>query len=410
MNRIDERLMLFQELMSCINNLYIWKYDAQMNLLSSNCPDESTLHMVFSLENLSGHILEYASENQMPFVFSNSIDMSWIILFEKENQELLYVYLLGPAFTDASAIARKEQALSKISLTALVKHNFLNLIETLPVIGISQYLQYATMMHYCITREKISFSDFFYYEASKKNTDNNRLSNIHADDISDRHSSYLFEQRFLKMVEEGNLSYITEGSKSSYTGTVGKMSIMDSLRQTKNMIIASIVLCTRAAIKGGLAPEIAYMLSDKYILDIEACQSTAEVVPINQMMQRDFIQRVYKIRTESSVSAFAKMCCDYIDLHIEDDISLSDLAKRTGYTEHYLGKRFKKEMNISLKQYINKERIEYAKLLLSNTTQSITDISEHLHFCSASYFTKLFHDITALTPAEYREKAKYIPE
>lgn len=69
MERIHERLSLFKELISCTYNLYLWEYDSEMNLLSSNCPDETTLHMVFSLENLAEYVKDYAKDHQMPLVF-----------------------------------------------------------------------------------------------------------------------------------------------------------------------------------------------------------------------------------------------------------------------------------------------------------------------------------------------------
>lgn len=395
--------MLFQEMLSCVSDLYIWKYDNHMNLLSSNCPEEDVLHMILSVENFPRYILEHAAKNHMPLIFSNSLDMNWAAFYEMEKDELIYIYLLGPVFTEVSAVPKKESALRRLSLSPQLKHRFMNLIETFPLMGLSQYLQFAIMMHYCVTKEKITTSDFQYLEPPVQNTDYSKVSKISDNDIIDRRSNHLFEQRLMRMVEEGNIEYLAEQSRVSYTGMVGRMSNQDSLRQMKNMVNTSVVLCTRAAIRGGLAPEIAYILSDHYIQDIEACQNVTEVVQVNQAMKRDFIQRVHNHKMENSISSFAKMCCDYIDLHIEDEFSISDLAEYTGYTEHYIGRKFKAEMKISLKQYITQKKLAYAKLLLSDTTMSISDISEQLHFCSTSYFTKLFHDFTSMTPAEFRE-------
>jgi AraC-like DNA-binding protein len=119
----------------------------------------------------------------------------------------------------------------------------------------------------------------------------------------------------------------------------------------------------------------------------------------------DFITRVHKCKLENS-SSFAKACCDYINLYIETDLSLKQLSEHTNYSEEYLAKKFKKEMNISLNDYIRNAKIEHSKLLLSSTTESISVISERLHFCSASYYTKSFRTLTGITPQEYRKKNK----
>lgn len=397
MNQVDERLMLFQELLSSVSNLYVWKYDRHMNLLSSNCPEEDLLHTILLLENHSSYILEHAADSHMPLIFSNSLDMNWTAFYEIEQDKLLHIYLLGPVFTEADAIPQKEIVLRKLLLSPQSMHRFMDLIERLPIMGISQYVQFAVMMHCCITHEKIALSDFQYHDTQSQKSAKTGIENR----ITDKRSNYLFEQRLMKMVEEGNIEYLSDKTLS-YPGHTGRMSNNDSLRQMKNMINISVALFMRAAIRGGLPIETAYILSDHYIQDIEGCKNTSEIIQISQTMQRDFIQRVHNHKIESSISSFAKMCCDYIDLHIEDDFSIQDLAKYVGYTEHYVGKKFKAEMNVSLKQYINKKRIEYAKLLLRNTTLSISDISERLYFCSTSYFTKLFHEFNSVTPAEFR--------
>ena len=46
---IEQNLALFQELLCCGNSIYTWRYDADGNLLSSNCPEESLFGKAFSL-------------------------------------------------------------------------------------------------------------------------------------------------------------------------------------------------------------------------------------------------------------------------------------------------------------------------------------------------------------------------
>ncbi len=56
----------------------------------------------------------------------------------------------------------------------------------------------------------------------------------------------------------------------------------------------------------------------------------------------------------------------------------------------YLSILFKKEVGISLSEYIQRERIEEAKKLLTFTTYSLSDICASLNFTDQSYFTKIF--------------------
>ena len=61
-------------------------------------------------------------------------------------------------------------------------------------------------------------------------------------------------------------------------------------------------------------------------------------------------------------------------------------------------------MHTSLTNYIKYVRIERAKLLLPATGLSLQEIADRLHFCSRSYFGKVFHEVVGCSPLEYRQK------
>ena len=59
---------------------------------------------------------------------------------------------------------------------------------------------------------------------------------------------------------------------------------------------------------------------------------------------------------------------------------------------------------MSIVNYTKFVKTEQARQMLEFTTLSIQQIIEKLGFCSRSYFTKVFHTITGVTPGEYRDK------
>nr|WP_237446585.1 helix-turn-helix transcriptional regulator [Shimazuella alba] len=68
----------------------------------------------------------------------------------------------------------------------------------------------------------------------------------------------------------------------------------------------------------------------------------------------------------------------------------------------YLCQLFKNEVGISLREYIQQQKIEEAKRLLISTSYSLTDICTYLHFTDQSYFTKVFKKFVGITPKQYR--------
>ena len=60
-------------------------------------------------------------------------------------------------------------------------------------------------------------------------------------------------------------------------------------------------------------------------------------------------------------------------------------------------------MQPSYRNYLNKIRIEQSKLLLKNTDSSIVEIAMEVGFEDQSYFSKVFKNLTKMTPKQYRQ-------
>lgn len=192
-------------------------------------------------------------------------------------------------------------------------------------------------------------------------------------------------------------------NRMSVTGHLRKLSNGDPLRQMKNAVLVCITLFSRAAIEGGLSPEVSYSLTDRYFQSVEACTTISDLAEIAHTMQADFIQRVHRCRT-SHLSQPVQACCEYISIHLEDKLALEQLAQQVGYTEYYLSKKFKREVGLTPSEYIRNARLERAALLLRSTQKDVQEISERLQFCSQSYFADQFRRLFGLTPTEYRQQ------
>lgn len=97
----------------------------------------------------------------------------------------------------------------------------------------------------------------------------------------------------------------------------------------------------------------------------------------------------------------------YIIKHIEDDISLPELAERFYYNPSYLSRLFKQKLNKSYSQFHTEIRIEYAKQCLSQPQILVQDVCTMCGYKSYKHFIKTFKEITKLTPTEYRKRLGY---
>lgn len=94
----------------------------------------------------------------------------------------------------------------------------------------------------------------------------------------------------------------------------------------------------------------------------------------------------------------------YIDAHIEENITVQDLARIAYMHPNYFIRFFKQQVGIPPIHYITGKKVDKAKELLSCTPNTITMIAEYLGFRDLYYFSRLFKKHTGLTPTEFRKQ------
>lgn len=97
---------------------------------------------------------------------------------------------------------------------------------------------------------------------------------------------------------------------------------------------------------------------------------------------------------------------DYIDAHLGDDLTLTQLAQVGGFNASYLSRLFKQQMGIGPSEYILRKRVDLAKQLLTDTNERIQDIASKTGYLSAHSFTRAFRSEVGISPTEWRVIAK----
>ncbi len=397
---LSDELSLFKELISCNHSLYFWQLKPDLTLIYTSCPENLKTGFKFFLNAQAQPILNYAADDgKYPFIMDSFLNILWIADFSRKNGELEYIYLIGPVFTGEYSYNHVIKILTERNLSAKTRAEIMRQIEQVPVISTNILFQYAIMLHYCICKEKISSKYFNFYSA------NSRPAKDTADTFSDSHIGiWASEQTLLNMVKSGSSNIMDALSVSSSLSSGIRFNSNDSIRTAKNNCIALLILVSRAAIDGGLNPNMAYTLCDYYAQRIEDTNSVSETSIICRTLLEDYTQRVRDLKEHDELSHAIYNCCDYISSHITDDLSIEFLASKAGYTEYYFSRKFKKEIGLSISEYIKREKIKKAQILLSSTNMDIVEISAELGFSSRNYFSDTFQKITGCSPAKYRKE------
>ena len=393
-----EKIRFFLELLNCNYELHFWQYDKEYHLIETNWNNELFSGDFFSYVGLESLLKKRETEKKWnPVILEAGNNLLWLAGFERAEEEVQSVYYIGPIYSGRDSLLILRKKLEVYNLSVSLRTRLFRTFEGIPIIPFNTLRQEAVMMEYALNGKRISLDDIEV------------VNNFPGDETeplfgsSEKHFGiWEAEQNLWRMIREGSPQYKEMLNASSSMSSGMKVDYGDTLRYHKNNSIVLLTICSRASMQGGLSPEIAYNLNDYYAQKIEECQSMADTSKLCSQMMEDYVGRVRESRKNPNISDPIRNCCEYIKGHLSEMISVKTLADRSGYAEYYFSHKFKKEMGISVKEYILQEKIEQAKVMLTSTNESIQKISDSLAFGNRSYFYTCFQKQEGMSPSEYR--------
>ena len=100
--------------------------------------------------------------------------------------------------------------------------------------------------------------------------------------------------------------------------------------------------------------------------------------------------------------ALVSATIEHIILHIEQKLLVEDICHEMCTNPSTLNFKFRRELGLSIGQFIARERIKKAKRLLTRTTYSISQIATKCGFENVYYFSNFFKKHTGIFPSKYR--------
>jgi AraC-like DNA-binding protein/ligand-binding sensor protein len=94
----------------------------------------------------------------------------------------------------------------------------------------------------------------------------------------------------------------------------------------------------------------------------------------------------------------------YIREHLDEDITLTDVARAACTSTFYICKLFKRHTGVNFTEYVSRLRTERAKEMLANPNLRVSEIAFEVGFQSLTHFNRVFRGIVGEAPTTYREK------
>lgn len=207
-------------------------------------------------------------------------------------------------------------------------------------------------------------------------------------------------------IAEGRIDEImAHQDDTSFANPDGKGKLSDNeLQNVRYHFVVAVAIISRYCAMYGMEQEKSYNLSDFYIQTMDKCQSIPEITVLHNKMCIDFCKRMHDLKKATVLSKPVVLCLDYIYSHIHTRITVKQLSEYTGLSASYLSKVFCAEIGMPISTYINIQKLEKAKNLLSYSDYSLTDIANYLAFSSQSHFITVFRKHVGMTPHKYRDK------
>ena len=414
-------LRLFMGMIYNACKLPMWCFGVSGKFYYTSSPYENEFRMFLENSGCLEYALDPSRDRSTPIYLSDSIGLLWVCDYAWKYGAPNVIVLMGPVFTGESSLKGIEDSMRAMNFSVQMQQNLIQKLKKVPVMSMSVFEQYTSMLHYLITNEPEVYVKRNYQHRIDLVDENPKsiLSSLtKSSEESEKENLSVWQERsnhledsIMKAVKEGNLHFSLNQVMGDQEWlppsnvSINHYHTKEVNRDEKNTIIILAALCTRAAMEGGLAVKTAQALENDYISRAERAQTVTELMVINREMIHDFIEKVHQTKSVPQISQPIRECCDYIQRNLLSTLELEEIAKYTGYTEYYLTRKFKKEMGIHLADYIKESKIELAKVWLLTTNKSIQEISDEMHFSTRNYFSKVFREKVGISPGMYRDNA-----
>ena len=142
----------------------------------------------------------------------------------------------------------------------------------------------------------------------------------------------------------------------------------------------------------------------KNMLDLDVKYRETLISGYLNLLMPLILERLTLLPWNSKENSTLRHILNYCHEHYTEEITLDNLADNLHLSKYYISRILNNKIGISLNNYVNTLRVNYACDLLTQTNKKIADISEEAGFGTIRSFNRVFYDIKGIAPLEYRSK------
>lgn len=225
-----------------------------------------------------------------------------------------------------------------------------------------------------------------------------------ADILLDNEERYRLMSELLAAVKVANARLAIQ-TMNRFLAKVPGQRFSNPLKDAKNWLIVFNTSLRMTAEQAHVHPYYLGKISSKFSFRIDALTNPDYKTRIMHDMIRQYCLLIQK-HAQSDYSQLIQRVMIMIEANLSSDLSLKVVAGELNVNASYLSHLFRKEVGITLTEYVNRTRIEESLACLNSTDLQIQAIGQKVGIYDLAYFTKLFKKQIGMSPSEYRRSIR----
>lgn len=159
--------------------------------------------------------------------------------------------------------------------------------------------------------------------------------------------------------------------------------------------------------EGGADVEEIFGMNSVCISELNAHNNINDIKTWLPNIIERFTDSVFNLKDVKHADVIYK-AVDYIRNNYMNKITLDEVSSLVYLSSAYFSTIFGKEMGCNFNEYLNRVRIDMSKKLLLDDSVSLVDIPSAVGFESQSYYSRVFKNITGVTPGKFKSSRGHL--
>ena len=175
---------------------------------------------------------------------------------------------------------------------------------------------------------------------------------------------------------------------------------LQNINDCQNMLKMINSFCQLTFLSTNIHPTHILKLYSSLEKRIDSCETRESILSLSNDICHKYALLVANFAFPE-YSKTVRAVINYINLHLNEELTLAILAERFQKNATSLSSAFSKEVGINVTNYIHQTRINEAIRYFNTTKMSISEVALAVGFQDFAYFSRLFHKQIGCSPREY---------